>query len=708
MKKNRINPIEQHFEKVILAGVSVVLLGVVSMQFLTQPNAVKVGNSAEAVAPHRVFDSIERDAEALLAQMRNPEPDLPAVPDQDVLRRFEQVRTLSLAGEMKLGNFGRAVEVEGPEGGLDPTELAATTYAMPALPVPAAIAAATHRGTIDPFEAIANEELLAYLPAEQPFDALAVSVEGMVDSSALMESLQNDPDGDEGPVRPLPLSWWRGNLDMLGVEVEREERGPDGSWAGQKVIAGMPGGVSVLDEVRAPGLTPADLTQIAQSSRQYLREIAQPAFPRTIAGPEWIRPSEQEADLGLSDTELEIRRRMKELERNDRRIEATKKSLEEAGGGGGGVGNEQTGRGGRGEGGGGGGGATDTTQRRRETLQRQLEQFQKTRERIVEQLADLGVLVAEDAQPEQASNEPEPPLPGILEAAEMPVWVHDFSAAPGKTYRYRMRVVLNNPLFGRGDYLSEGQQASAESATIEGAWSPWSSPIEVETDRHFFVVSASEDDQLGSGPRAAVEVYEFYYGYWRKGSTTLTPGDSIHASTKLPENLLLWDPAKLKELGRMPTPGNLLNPGGRPEGFGRLPPGGGREEGRNERDPGLRDPAPGAGNRGETPAEVPLPEGAKTGPESLDLDVHAMLLDVVRTPGADGGLQAVLRGPDGTLVTRDASADRSGNLYRRLAANAREGVDQGRPEPSPTDRQPIEEEELPLDPGGGGKGPGGG
>ena len=707
MKKNRINPIEQHFEKVILAGVSVVLLGVVSMQFLTQPNAVKVGNSAEAVAPHRVFESIENDAEALLAQMRNPEPSLPSVPDQDVLRRFEQVRTLSLAGEMKLGNFGKAVAVEGPEGGLVSTELAATTYAMPALPVPASVAAATHRGTIDPFEAIANEALLAYLPAEQPFDALAVSVEGMVDSTALIESLQKDPDGEDGPVRPLPLSWWRGNLDMLGVEVQREELASDGSWAGQKVIAGMPGGVSVLDEVRAPGITPAGLTEIAQSSRQYLREIAQPAFPRTIAGPDWIRPSEQEADLGLSDQELEISRLKKQLDRTDRQIASVTQRLEELGGssGGGGIGNERTGRGGEG-GGGGGGGGTDTTQRRQETLQRQLEQYQRTRERLIGQLADLGVLVAEDAQPEQTSNEPEPPLPGILEAAEMPVWVHDFSADPGKTYRYRMRVVLNNPLFGRADYLSEGQQASAESATIEGAWSPWSSPIEVETDRHFFVVSANEDDQLGSGPRAAVEVYEFYYGYWRKGSTTLTPGDSIHASTKLPENLLLWDPAKLKELGRTPTPGNPRMPGRGPEDFGRLP--GGPEGARNERDPRFGDPASVPGTRGGDPAVVPLPEGASTGPATLDLDVHAMLLDVVMLPGADGGLQAVLRGPDGTLVTRDASADRSGLLYRRLAANAREGADQGRPEPDTTERQPIEEEEVLRDPGGGGGGPGGG
>ncbi|VAX41929.1 hypothetical protein MNBD_PLANCTO03-87, partial [hydrothermal vent metagenome] len=233
-KKNRINPIEQHFEKVILGGVSVVLLWVVSMQFLGEPNAVKVGNSPTPVAPDRVFDPIAEEAEQLLAKMRNPTPPLPEVPEQDVVQRFEQVRTIASARGMRITRFGESVVIEGPEGGIAGGDMSATTYAMPALPVPATLALATHRGTIDPFMATANEELRAYLPSEQPFDALAVSIEGMVDGSSLRESLETDPDGEEGPLRPLPLSWWRGNLDLLGIEVEREEL-TSGGWTGRVV-----------------------------------------------------------------------------------------------------------------------------------------------------------------------------------------------------------------------------------------------------------------------------------------------------------------------------------------------------------------------------------------------------------------------------------------------------------------------------------------
>lgn len=79
-----------------------------------------------------------------------------------------------------------------------------------------------------------------------------------------------------------------------------------------------------------------------------------------------------------------------------------------------------------------------------------------------------------------------------------------------------MRVVVNNPLFAKEQFLSDAQKPAAASPTTEGEWSGWSSPISVERDRHFFVVSGSENDALGNGPRAAVEVYQFYYGYWRR------------------------------------------------------------------------------------------------------------------------------------------------------------------------------------------------
>src|SRR5690606_4397936 len=88
-------------------------------------------------------------------------------------------------------------------------------------------------------------------------------------------------------------------------------------------------------------------------------------------------------------------------------------------------------------------------------------------------------------------------------------------------------------------------------------------------DRYFFITSAHEGDQLGgtrAPPRARAEVFEFFYGYYRKGEIgQLEPGDQIVAQVKLPDSskLLIFD---------MPEPG-LAQAGGEepPLGGGRGP-----------------------------------------------------------------------------------------------------------------------------------------
>lgn len=714
MKKSKINPLEAHFEKLILVAVSGVLLVVVAMQFLTQPNAVQVGNSPTPLAPDRVFEPIENDAEALLARMRDVNPSLPEVPEQDVAGQFAAVSNLSIADSIRVTMLGEGVDIEEHEIGSSGGD-AATTYAMPALPVPASLAVATHRATIDPYEAITNEQLRAYLPSEQPFDTVAVSVEGTISGETLLASLQEDPDGDAGPMRPLPLSWWRGNLELLGVEVEREERGADGSWGGMTVLSGVPGRETLLGEARHDGITPAELVEVARSAETLVREIAQPAFPQTIAGPEWVPPSELSTEVGMSDEDREIATLERRYESFRKRRDGLLLQLENVGSGGGG--NEDRGGGGRNRGGGGEGGrpsprtrpTVDRDQQKREVLQSQIESIERQMERLAEQLADLGAPVDQDQAQDSQPNQPEPPLPTLLEAEDLPVWVHDFGAEPGKAYRYRMRVVVNNPLFAKEQYLSGAQQASAGSPTVEGAWSGWSSPITVERDRHFFVVSGSESDAIGNGPRAAVEVYQFYYGYWRKGSTTLEPGDSIHARAKLPDDLLLWDLAKLEQTG--PRSG-LGRPAGGRQGFERDPEGGRgnrRDFVESNPDRPVQDPRRGTGS-GQG-GDVEVPEGATKAPETLDLELAAMLLDVVPTPGKKDSTRVVLRDPEGQLVTRLTAADRSSELYKRLATNAREGENQGRPEAEPNENRPNVPDPGPrgrdFEEGGGG-GPGGG
>ncbi|QKK07273.1 MAG: hypothetical protein HND58_03250 [Planctomycetota bacterium] len=716
MKKNKINPLEAHFEKLILVAVSAVLLAVVAMQFLTQPNAVKVGTNPTPLAPDRVFDPIERDAEALLAQMQNSSPTLPEVPDQNVAVQFAEVSNLAVADSIRLTVIGEGVSLEAAEIGPSGAD-AVTTYVMPALPVPATLAAATHRATIDPYTAVTNTALRAYLPKEQPFDTVAVSVEGTISGETLLASLEQDPDGDSGPMSQLPLTWWRGNMELLGVEVEREELGTGGSWTGSTLISGVPGRDTLLSEARRDQITAAELVDVARSAQSFMRDIAQPSFPQTVAGPDWVRPSEMTEDAGLTDEERDIARLKRQYDSLLKRQDGIRLQMENLTGSSGG--GEERGGGGSGRRGGGGEGGqpnprptVDRDQIRRDNFQKQIDALDGQLARLADQLADLGAPI--DGTPDQnaQSNEPEPPLPSLLEAEDLPVWVHDFSAQPGKTYRYRMRVVVNNPLFAKEQFLSDAQKPAAASPTTEGEWSGWSSPISVERDRHFFVVSGSENDALGNGPRAAVEVYQFYYGYWRKGSTTLEPGDSIRAKAKLPDNLLLWDLAKLEELGPRTGTGGRPAPGaGWREGFEGGPEGGGdnRRLLNPDRDP--RDPRQPAQPRNTADAQVELPEGATKAPDTLELVHAAMLLDVMPMPGGQDSTRVVLRDAQGQLIARLTDSERASQFYKRLTSNAREGETQGQPEleanndrqtPPPFDPRRREGE---IDPG---RGPGGG
>lgn len=705
MKKNKINPIEAHFEKLVLVAVSGVLLAVVAMQFLTQPNAVPVGNSSTPMAPDRVFVPLEAEAEDLLAKMRNTAPTLPEVPQQDVAGQFAAVSDLAIADSIRVTMLGDGVDISEREigpGGSD----AATTYAMPELPVPVTVTAATHRATIDPYAAVTNEALRDVLPAEQPFDKVAVSVEGLISGAMLLASLEADPDGDAGPLRPLPLQWWRGNIELLGVEVEREEMSETGSWGSTTVMSGVPGRDTVLADARQQGITPAELVQVAQSAQSVMRDIAQPTFPDTIAGPDWIRPSEMDFDVEMTDEERTIARLKRQYESLGKRRDGLQLQLENVGAGGSQT--EERGGGGRREGGGGGGQPrqpVDRTQQQRDRLTAQIAAVEEQMQRIADELADLGAPIDADPNASQ-DNQPEPPLPSLLAAEDLPVWVHDLTAEPGKTYRYRMRVVVNNPLFAKEQYLSDSQKAVAASPTAEGAWSGWSRPVDVERDRHFFVVSGSETDQIGNGPRAAVEVYQFYYGYWRKGSTTLEPGDSIHARAKLPDNLLLWDLDKLAASGPQAGVRDPRNVDRGPEGGGErfVNP----DRGGDPRDPGNRNRDRNPGRNTDT-GEFEVPEGAEKAPEMLDLTLAAMLLDVATEPGEDNIVRVVLRGQDGRVLTRLTSDDRSSQLYKRLSINAREGENQGQPEPDPNEnRQTLPDlRENDFREEGGGSRPGG-
>ncbi|MBL8761395.1 MAG: hypothetical protein JNL50_08855 [Phycisphaerae bacterium] len=711
MKLKGINAFEQYVDKALFGIVGASLLGVLAWQFVGPGNQIDV--AGQSVDPDKAFNPVRTQAEAILAKVGSQSPALPTPPRSDVLRRFEDRLTkgvspgkniVALAPRLSLGAGGAADLAGGAEAPIAPL----------AVPAPTGVTAATFASAIDPMEIIANEELAKLVPTEQPFDKQAVSVEAVFDGTTLAKSLENDPEGD---ARSIPLGWWRGQMGVIAVEMERERQLSSGEWGEATVVPPMPGRVSLLKDLDKAVKSKGDLPMLVSKADQAQDLVMRPSYYNIIAGPEWTPPSEMSTGESKTEKIDRIQKQINDLVKEEaalkRRLEQQGKQAPDRGGG-----RETEGEGG-GHGGGGGGGrqpgrppGPPPTNRdrpgqpvKKNPLETKLEEVQG---KITKAQAELDKASA----PEQATREPEKRLT-LLENPKVRVWTHDMTAEPGATYRYRLRVVTNNPLFGQK--LIEAQKDDAQAPIARGEWSEWTDAITVEAKEYFFITGASPSDDIG-GARASAELYKFYYGFWRKGTAAVEPGDVLASEAKLPDELRLWDMDKLKAGAK---PKITLNDPAADERDG----GGGGHGGERRR-----------GGRGET-EEVAQPSAedkaklnddglSKPAPKTIPFLVDAMMLDAAALPssgdrGSKSKVRTFLRDRAGQIVVRYPDVDGSSDLYKRLASNARMGENQGRPKvkavnpqdvPVPGAQRPGEDrpgrrdDPPPSDDGGGGGG----
>ncbi len=733
MKVKGVNAFEQHVEKIVLAAVSAIFLMVVALQLLTEPNRVQVGKRSEKVPPGEAFRIVEAEASKVQSFMDrvNVEELLPAAPSVDIASQFRQRREMPVApggaaialGE-PVGFGGQIAPVQSGQGD--------APIAVVSVPPPAAPLAQAYRGTLDPLEPERTEALRPLLPRTQPYDKAWASVEATIDGTALFKALDTDPDGTSGPTRALPTNWWRGNVEVLGVRLQREERTGTGEWTNTTDVAPAPGQIDLLTEIGKDVRNQADLTYYLGEARRLAEDVARPEFYALIAGPEWSQPTVAIKQAAIA-SNPEIDRLLKQREErqatlDDARSELSRLPADPGTGPGrlqpapgnteGDIIGQPAPRARPGE---------DPVRRRRQ-LQTQIQNLETQIDRLNKQLAQEGYEEPAGATSATVAGRPAPaprPRP-LLENPAVTLWAHDLTVEPGKTYRYRMTVAINNPVYGRGASLIEAQQDLARSPVLVSEPSEWSAPVEIPADRYYFMISASEG-QLGEDQRATAEVYGFYYGFYRKGTISLSPGDPIMADLRLPHpNLLpIWDVQKVLaeqagpgQPGLAPAPPSgvpvPVPPGGDPDTI--LVPGPG--------DRGFPPPPPppageaGQGRPGEPPIPA-LPRHAVPGPKSIPAELDAYVLDVARSPvvvgtGISTGasktqFEVFVREPSGQIVVRVPDEDRVSQLYRIAAASAKLGETQGAPvTPAEAPRPTVERKkrERSGDDGGGGGGGG--
>ncbi len=729
MRIKGIGWMELHLEKVVLVVVAAIFLAVVALQFLWQPNAIKVANKSEPVPPGSAFEPAKERAAALRAAMETTKTDdLPRVAEVEVVKHFEASRVASVSPSPKIAPLGPAPQIGGGSGEVHAFQTAA--IAEPKIPAPAGLSALAYRNAIDPTEVIAHPELAKILPPKQPFDAVGVSVQATFDGTALRAALASDPDG-AGPARAIPQTWWNGNTEALGVVLQRQELLAGGKWSDPVEVASVPGRGQVLARARAA--KPAEAGDLVALARAQANDALRPPYLRTIAGPSWSPPVEALKSVEGGNPAAD--KLLRQLADQNKTIERIRKQLDDlqnqpAGGGE---------RGAPGEGGGGGRGGrgappppqsqpstpqADPKEQQRTMLNKRLKDAQDATAKLKEQIRATGAKVPGEEQPAPAEGAEKADKP-LLDNGSVKIWAHDITASPGKVYRYRMQLAVTNPAFGRGASLPKEQEALANRGVLLSEASEWTQPAEIPADRYVFLTSASPSDAIGPA-RAGVEVYQFFYGYYRKASLSLEAGDQVIAEgpsgPKLPDRarLPIWDMKRLAEtnvgLG-LPPPGGELQP---PDG--RQPPplsnrngrggGGGKGGVGGPADGGAPPPpAPPAG----TPAKPLLPEGATPYSDPLEVRLPMYLLDVRNESGKPVGIF----GNGGAIETRAIDEDRGSVLYRALIKSAKDGETQGfvpppppeaqKQPPFPPSRRPGEGQPDARPPaGGGGGGAGGG
>jgi hypothetical protein len=623
MKLKGVNPIEQHIEKIVLGVVFLILLGVVALQFVTTPNNIEDGG--RSIPPAQVYTALESQANQLQSQISDLSPALPDVKPVDLVARYDNAFASSGSSRLTLSSpLGQGIDVAAATGTNtdDITRRDAGPLAALAVPMTSTPVAASQWATLDPYALLEVPEYADYVPTQQPYDFASITIEASFSGTELQGVLN----GENGNTAIPSIYWSSTGIAVLGFEVERQRLLPGGEWGASEPIQTPPHTPNPLVAVNVDSGLQDLVTVVGNASRE-AGEVQRPMFPPTIAGPIWTPPSERVAMAGSSESD-QIRRLQRQLDRareelarltndpNQGRPDDDRRSPGKIN--------------------------DDRRPSTRPTGNR--DRVERVREQIKDledQLKELGVETGD--APASRVRTSRNDLRSVLEEESIDLWAHDMGVEPGATYRYRTRVVVNNPLFRKQadiDPDDADQQALARDPFARGNWSAWSEPVVAGAREYFFVTSASEGTAGSTAPdKTTIELYQVYYGHYRKSTLNVSPGDVLAADLRVSGDLLAFDTSIV-------TPEQAADV----------------VEARNADEP-----------------DTQLPAGVSELPNRLSIEIGAFVLDIYpgqeRTEGGLGRegtrvINVVLRDADGRVIVRTEQGDEGSLAYAQASESA--------------------------------------
>lgn len=532
MKTKGITLFERHGEKAVVGVFAVLALGVVAWQFVGAGNRVTTDTN-QKVEPDRAYESITRKAQQIAGQLAdpNPAPGIPeSVPDAAAIVRQRLSEGLTRADQPLPVALGPSTTGARIAGISDDARYAAVT-----LPALRDVAVAQYLATLNPLAVADSPALAAIAPAQQPYDVRAVSVQATFPAAQLRAALQADPDGD-GPLSPLPRTFWLNRTAILDVRLERQRMNADGSFGPAEAVPASPRAQSYAGAV-SPSMNPGEFQNVARDARAAIASVVQPAFPPTIAGDAWTAPANASIRDAGPATPPEMASLMAALDRVERELTEQRAALERA-----------------------------TSEQGRANINNRIAALTSEKDRIEVRLVALDEAHASAAQSAGASASGLPEPRNIESADEIAIVAHDFTARPGETYRYRLSLGVANPFFPFATALKEDQRDLAAEPILYTEPTEWSAPVRVAPPAQVFFtrVAGGQDASAVGGYRvgdASAEVYGLYYGHWRGSASRLAPGDTLAGSITLPQGLKIFEIGEAQQgaggpvvVGEQPAP----------------------------------------------------------------------------------------------------------------------------------------------------------
>ena len=120
--------------------------------------------------------------------------------------------------------------------------------------------------------------------------------------------------------------------------------------------------------------------------------------------------------------------------------------------------------------------------------------------------------------------QPPPPWkfdPIAQKPREVEMWAHDDNVQAGKTYRYKVRYHLKNPIFGSANAATDPALSNQFALTSE--FSDWTTPVTVPSLVNFFVAGGV----VGGRGTVAFEIFRWDEGQQKSERFEIGPGDPV-------------------------------------------------------------------------------------------------------------------------------------------------------------------------------------